>query len=594
MADDSEEKKNAFKVIFVGDDKSYFGLIKDKFASDFKAIKLEYEQLYKETGMEIQSLIVDIFKKKPRIIFVDLSKHTSEMLHLARVLARLNSVIKPQIFALADYNQGITPLQRAVIAGVRCVHIKGAELDAVCFDAIAFAFPDKLENHDFAMAKLEDSVNAYIPVKVGIVSTTGVRVESNFPVAPGNQYNLLNFWTNKGLMKSSGTQCKSQIQEGLYYNYDFSQEFAFEYVAPVDKEDKEPDVIEQLEKERLQVLEESKSRMIDWVKNNPKFSKLKVLKTLIVDKDMTIYKDQPLSDEFSFVIRCQPYLHQVKKELTHINPHLIVYNMEDVDPEELEANEDIAHTYNETRTLQYILKVIHSMQGYTPFIIVFNAEGYSTDKLQKVLNYSQIMAYSEKLNVELVHKMATMLDKKLNSQYQSATECIYLEKEHPSSYAEIEIDIELVGCSENDLYFNAAVDLPYKTVLRVNLPAPMYVSVTSAPNGSTVSSDYYGLIHGIGEEERQELRRFINSVFFREKEAARAAEKEAFEQAKIDAIKRKEEEAQKAAEEAQRLKEEEEKAKQEAEAQAEELKKQKEREALASEDGQTPPKPSEE
>jgi tetrahydromethanopterin S-methyltransferase subunit A len=43
----------------------------------------------------------------------------------------------------------------------------------------------------------------------------------------------------------------------------------------------------------------------------------------------------------------------------------------------------------------------------------------------------------------------------------------------------------------------------------------MYITVLPAPEHTTISSQYYGIIHGIGEEERKELRRFINSVFFR-------------------------------------------------------------------------------
>ena len=194
------------------------------------------------------------------------------------------------------------------------------------------------------------------------------------------------------------------------------------------------------------------------------------------------------------------------------------------------------------------------------------------------------MAHTVQLNVELVHKMANMLEQKLAAQtagYDVPT--VFLEKEHPASYAEIEIDIEIIGCSENDIYFNCTTELQNRSIIRVNLPAPMYVSVAIAPNGSGINSDYYGVIHGIGEEEKKELRRFINSVFFREKEAARAAELEAFEQAKLDAIARKKEEEEKAAEEARKKEEEEEQAKKEAEAKAEEMKKQQ-REAKANEE----------
>jgi hypothetical protein len=580
-----ETKKSAHLCMYLGEDVGYWSLLKEKFQTDFKKPSLEFEHVYKSTGTEIQTLITYVREKRPKIVFVDVSKHTSEMLHVVRILSRLNGVIKPPIIALADYTQGVGPFQRAVIAGVSCVHVKGAETDAVCYDAICFAFPDDLEDHGFATAKLGDDITAYVPSKVGVLSPDGVRIESNIPLNVGSSYNIQNYWLRKGMLKTPSMQCASATQEDLYYNFTFAQEFGFEFVDPVEAADKEPEVYNQLVAQRETEIQECRERMVDWVEKNQKYSKSKMLKTLIIDKEMLFYKDQPLTDEFNFVIRCQPYLVHVKKELLQIAPQLIVFHMEDVDPEELEANEDIAYTYNETRTLHYLIKVIKSIQDYSPFIIVFNSEGHNTEKLQKVLNYKQIMANSEKMTPELVHKMAGLLENKLKAGIQDYdVPTVFLEKDHPASYCEVELDIQIVACSENDIYFNCPIQLQSRSILRVNLPAPMYVSVATPPKSSRTASDYYGVIHGINEEERKDLRRFINSVFFREKEAAKAAEaqevekqKQAF-QAKKQEEERKAQEAAKAAEEAKK------KAEAEAKAAAEEAKKQAERAKVAEDD----------
>lgn len=587
MADKKPEdtKKNAPLCIYLGEDTGYWSLLQEKFNTAFKSPRFEFENVYKSSGKDIQSLIPYVRDKRPKIVFVDVSKHTSEMLHVVRVLSRLNGVVKPPIIALADYTQGKSPIQRSVIAGVSCVHVKGAEIDAVCYGAICFAFPDKLEDHGFATAKLGDYITAYMPAKVGVLSPDGIRIESNLALNVGSTYNLYSYWLKKGILHTPQVQCASQSEEDLYYNFKYAQEFGFEFVEQVDANGKEAEVYEQLVAEREEMVEESRSRMIDWVDNNQKYSKSKVLKTLVIDKEMLFYKDQQLSDEFDFVIRCQPYLVNVKQELLHKGAQLIVFNMEDVDPEELEANEDIAYTYNETRTLQYIVKVIKSIQNYTPFIIVFNSEGHPTDKLQNVLSYKQIMAHAEKMTPELVHKMAGLLENKLKANIQEyEVPTVFLEKDHPASYAELELDIEIVTCSENDIFFNCSAQLPPRSVLRVNLPAPMYVSVATPPKSSRTASDYYGVIHGIGEEERKELRRFINSVFFREKEAAKAAEMEEFKKSKEAFIAKKQDEEAKA-KAAEKAKEE---AKKQAEAQAkaaaEEAKKQAERAKISDEE----------
>jgi hypothetical protein len=299
----------------------------------------------------------------------------------------------------------------------------------------------------------------------------------------------------------------------------------------------------------------------------------------MIDKELKFYDNQPLADEFPFVIRCQPYLMNVKEELLRINPQLIVFNMEDVTNEELEANEDIAYTYNETRTLQFLVKIIKSIPGYNPFIIVFNAEGHDTEKLQNVLNFKQIIAHKEKMTPELVLKMAKLLESRLNANIEDYdVPTVFLQKDHPASYIEIELSINIVACSENDIYFNSDHELASGTVLRINLPAPMFLAVTEPPKSSREQCKFYAVIHGIGEVEKKELRRFINSVFFREHEEKKKTAKEEFEKVNLQAIAKKEKAA--ADELAKEAASEAEKAANE-KAQAEEKEKQKTREDAA-------------
>jgi hypothetical protein len=539
---DASKTANVNKIIYIGSDTGYMQLLATKFQEAYKMLNFEFEQLQRTAGREIQSLALYIRTEKPKLIFVDYSTKTSEMLHLVRILARLNGIIKPYIIGLVDYNQGIDPIQKGVLAGSKCVHIKSAELDAVVYDSICFAYPESLEEHGFATAKLNDEVAAFAPCKVGIISRDGIRIESNFPTTVGTTYSLHNYWYNKGLIKSLEVQCASSSSEDLYYNYNYAQEFGFEFAPNFEiQDDLEPEQIQQLEQEKEYLINDCKEKMENWIETNSDKSKPKMLKTLMIDKELNFYNDQPLSDEFPFVIRCQPYLKDVKEELLKIHPQLIVFNMEDVTSEELEANEDIAYTFNETRTLQFLVKIIKSVQGYNPFLIVFNSIGHDTEKLQMALNYKQIIAHKESMTPELVLKMAKLLESRLNANIQDYDiPTVFLQKDHPASYSEIELSINIIACSENDIYFNSDHDLVPGTVLRINLPAPMFLTVTEIPKNSNVQCQLYAIIHGIGEVEKKELRRFINSVFFREHEEKKQVEKEEFEKVNQQAVAKKE------------------------------------------------------
>jgi len=539
---DASKTANVNKVIYIGSDAGYLQLLSDKFKDTYKPLNFEFEQLERTTGQDIQSLALYVRTERPKLIFVDYSTSTSEMLHLVRILTRLNGVIKPYIIGLVDYNQGTDPIQKGVLAGSKCVHIKSAELDAVIYDSMCFAYPESLEDHGFATAKLDDEVTAFAPCKVGIISRDGIRIESNFPTSVGTSYSLINYWYTKGFLKTPEAQCASCSTEDLYYNFKYAQEFGFEFAAPFEiRPDLQPEQIEQLEQEREYLINDCKEKMENWIETNSDKSKAKMLKTLMIDKELNFYDNQPLSDEFPFVIRCQPYLMNVKEELLRVYPQLVVFNMEEVTNEELEANEDIAYTYNDTRTLQFLVKIIKSISGYNPFVIVFNAEGHDTEKLQKVLDFKQIIAHKEKMTPELVLKMAKLLESRLNANIEDYdVPTVFLQKDHPASYSEIELSINIVACSENDIYFNSDHELTSGTVLRINLPAPMFLAITEPPKSSREQCQFYAVIHGIGEVEKKELRRFINSVFFREHEEKKKTAKEEFEKVNQQAVAKKE------------------------------------------------------
>lgn len=531
MTDKTDQiQKNSNQVIYIGSDLGYWQNLSNKISIDYKQIDLSFTSLTRENGTDIQSLIIEIRQIRPKLIYVDFSTHTSEMLHLVRILSRLNGVLKPFIVGLVEYNQGLIPIERAALAGLTCCHIKSAELDAVVFDSICFAYSEVLEDHGFATAKLNDDITAFIPCMVSTVSNEGMRVESNIPMTIGSSYFIHTFWYKKGILKSPEVQCASSSSEDLYYNFNYAKEFAFDYVSvPEHFDDMEPEQIEQNNKEHEYQVKECKIKLGEWTLNNQSKSAPKMLKTLIIDKELNFYQNQPLSDDYPFVIRCQPYLINVKEELLKAKPQMIVFHMEEISNEELEANEDIAHTFNESRTLQYLIKIINSINNYSPFIVVFNSVGHDTEKLQTVLKYKHIIANKEKLTPDLVLKMAKLLESRLSAQREDDDSVIYLKKDHPASYAEIEVHISLVACSENDIYFNSELDLEIGTVLRVNLPAPMFLTVAPPPGKGGANSKYYSIIHGIGEVEKKELRRFINGVFFRAHESKKTAEKDEFE-----------------------------------------------------------------
>lgn len=579
---DEGPKKKAMEngVIYLGEDQGYWESLKQGFAK-YKQIKFDFELRFEKDPLKIQSFIPFVFEKKPKVLFVDLSKNCDEMLHILRAQKRTNMNIKPFIIALVDYNQGKEVLQQAVMAGAKCAHIKSGEVDSVIFDSLAFAFSNALEDHGFATCKLQDNSSVFIPAKAGVISAGGMRIESDFKIIKEEKYFLHNYWSKRNLLKSPLAKARNQEIEDLFYNYEYAQEFSFQFVKPIEvDESMEEEQVEQIKQELQFAMKESKMAMQGWIESNRERSKPKLIKCVVIDKELNFYIDQPLTDSYNFVIRCQPFLKKVKKELLKIMPHMIVFHFEDVDPAEREANEDIAYMFNDNKNLQYLVKVIKSIDDYQPFLVVFNSE-HDTKKLQKVLNYPQIIAHKETINPEVVVKMASLLEQRLYGEEQVFSDnVVILDKKHPATYVEIEVPVVIHACSETDIYFECDEELDYGTILRMDHPAQMYITICEHPKFSKAQTKYYAIVNGIGEDEVQDYRKFINSVFFRDKMAAREAEAEDFEQKKVNFQKKKEEE------EAKRIEEEKQKALEEEELKAQEEAQRQAAIAAQNEDGE--------
>ena len=318
---------------------------------------------------------------------------------------------------------------------------------------------------------------------------------------------------------------------------------------------------DKLKTDRQESLVQSKNKLAGWINQHKQYSSPKFLKALILDKTGCFYENRPLTDSYSFVFRNQPFLRDIKSELLKHKPQIVVFNLEQIAQEELEANADIAYIYNNGATLQRLIRVVKEFKGeYKPVLLIFNTIDKDTETLQKTFNYESIIAVKEQMDIDLTMKMCAMLQQKIMPTIPEIGPLdMYLDKNSDVSYCEIEDEIVLRGCSETDLYFDCEHDLAENSVIRVSLPVPMYVTIKPAPDHTKVDSQFYGIIHGIGETERQELRKFINTIFFRDKQREKEAEADENEQRKKDFV-----EKQMKDEEGERLRVEQEKTEKEA------------------------------
>lgn len=532
-------EKQVGHVLYIGNDGAFFDNVKEQFKRLYPSVPAEFEQLTSNDPKIIQSYILKIGEIKPRLILLDFGQDEKAMLHLARLWTRQNFYQDIPIVGLCDYTQGKKLVIKAVMTKIPCIHIKSLEYESLIYNMVLLGFNKFVENHGFAMAKLDDAIHAYQTCKLGLANENFFRIESDYQMKPKQVMRVSNFWSRENIIKSNLVMCVDQTQKNIYYNYKYSQVLQMAHADPVEATDNlSPEEFEMKQQKRQEIVEESRYKIRKWIGENEYHSRPKFLKAFIIDKAGVFYDIKPLTDVYQFTLRIQPFLENTKREVINHSAHIIMFNMEYIEKETLEANADIAHTFNDSRMLQHLTKTLRSVfTDNPPLVIVFNSGQYDTDYLKKVFNYPNLIAVQKEMTYPHAIKMFNMLAPKITPQLPAPNKGdFYIDKNADLSYGEIEMDINLVACSENDIYFSSQEEIAVGTVLRVSLPVPMYITIMPIPEFSKAAGYYYGFIHGIGEGERKQLRRFINSVFFRGIDREKVEEKEAVAQRKQEYI----------------------------------------------------------
>jgi hypothetical protein len=456
----------------------------------------------------------------------------------------LNSTKHIPIIGLIDQNATAEMIQESYMTGIKINHIKNSEMHAIVFHAAMMAYSEKVEGHGFAAPKVSDPMDLYELAKVGKVKTSGIQIECNRPLKINSQVLVYSQWSGKlKIMPSKKMVVNNVWSEGLFYNFSHGATLEFTYVDPIIADDIDTQkVVETREKELERKLDESIEKMKSWLEANDTISAPKNTRVLVIDNNLSFYKDQVKTDQYPYMIRCQPHLLEHDDEIMRLRPLIIAIHLDS--PAEVEQNH--FKVFNDNTQLKLIMQSVLKIKNYQPYVIIFNCP-IPSPEIQNAFKYEKILTHTDQRHPELTLQMASLLDKKIQrTPVVDNQPGVYLDKLNPASVVEISLEAKLIKISEADLYFTTNEIIYDHTTFRVSYPVPMFITVI--PQKKPEKDVYYGLIHGITEADKNQLRKFINSVFFREREAAKNADREQQEKLKLDAIKRREEEAKKAEE----------------------------------------------
>lgn len=535
---------------YFGDDEAYFRTLMGEFRTHTR-MQIDFKRVFESDEKKIQKLFLKIYREKPQCVFIDFSKHTQDYLHLARIISRTPLEHKLVTVGLVDYLSPPEVLSESIATGVTITHIKSPECYDVVFDVTKLAAPNEIGEHGFANASLKEEWEAGIPLKVGYVRPEGLHLETDHKLNKGDRIRLNHSWTEKRVVPSREVFVQDISTKNLFYHFKYAVDVEFLFVDEfLPPEGMELERIEEKKQEREDLILYHRKQLKKWIDDNVSRSLEKKAKVLVVDSEFHFYDDQPRTDKHPYTIRCLPFLADVGAELDRLEPQVIAFALD---------KDDAANKRNTNEQLNHLLNAVkNKMQDTSPFVVVFNSK-VSSKELQDSYSYAHIMATPGELSVEVLQKMADIFEKKMAKANEMKTPSkddlkVFLKKTNTASIAEIVIPVNVVKLSETDMILTSEIPLQIGMNLHLTKPVDMYVNIQPTKNQGK-NPEYHGLIHSLGESEKKELRRFVNSVFFRDHDAQVNAETEEFKKLNEAKLQEKQEALKKAVEDAETKKE---------------------------------------
>jgi hypothetical protein len=504
---------------YIGDDEAYYKTLVGEF-KNLTRLQIDFERISETDEKKIQMLFIRIFREKPGCIFIDFSKNTDDYLHLVRLISRTKLEHQMIIVGLVDYLSPVEVVKEIIVTGAHLAHIKSPECYDIVFDVIKLLAPNEIGNHDFAKARVREVWQAGLPVKIGFISEESLHFETDFKLQKDQKIHLKHGWMKKRTVPSDQMIVRKISQSNIFYHFKYSIDAELSFIddfVPAEGMD-EPTILQKQQEQEENILYHKKL-LSKWIYENGQSSAQKRAKILIIDREFHFFDNQKRTDKHPYTLRCVPYLDDVNLELDRLEPQIIVFNLEKAEAD------DPKNTMAKLTELLEIVK--NKIQDTSPFLIVFNSQ-HDSKSLQDSLQYSQLMSSSQDFSVELLEKIADKLESKISQGPVSREDKkVFLKKTNSASIGEILIPISVLKVSETDMIFQTDIPLTEGLNFHMTEPVEMYINVIPLKSQSKIP-EYHGLIHGLGEKEKAELRRYVNAVFFRDHDAQILAEAEEF------------------------------------------------------------------
>lgn len=548
------------KITYIGQDLGYLKKLKNVFADQYPGISLSYDHVANKEESDLKPILLNVARKKPDCILVDFELHTTHMLSLARDLNEETLTKKSLVIGLCGNDSKDETLSKSMSLGIKINHVKSMEVLDVVYHMAIYLFPQQALSIEYATATTRKELIAKTIFRAGFATSDYLHFETSYPFEVNQEFQL-HSKVFKQVPKPNRYKVLRVGQNNLYYPFKYWVDASYELIPEEDREKAERRLIEyEIKKEiadrgikegqevaalRLDLIdkknrfahtrEDLKAAMERFINKHKAQNQAKRTRVLVIDRDLRILNEAGEDlRQGEFSLRYFTHLQAGCAEIERIRPGIILFQYERKD--QIDDHGKLAFPPNDLEALSYILGKISAIEGYTPFLILFNCT-LKTDQLKEQSGLSNIATLKDDMSMDLLEKLVSSYESKdgrnrshdPRKSFDAKENRLYFSKKSAESILEYDEEIALLKMTESELYFESKEAIPMGTCFYITDPTHMYFTTVEvdANSRNSISFDGHlnrGLIHGVGEIEKGEVRRFVNSLFFDEIREKREAE----------------------------------------------------------------------
>ena len=529
------------KIVYIGKDELFTkGVIEtlDKF---YEPEQIKLQSMFLEENEEdlVAKFVPEIIAKNPNIVIIDFSfKFDSLRLLARRLRLSLDSskVTCVGVLNLPESAQGIIvddelliskeKIKQASLTQVPIIHYKGNDPQKIIFDAIYLNNKNTEMRGEYATYKNADvQIDAMYFSTLTHVLDDALIIESSISVKEDETLLLHSDYIYPVDNKSFLVTKKNQDFLSTKFLYRYRLDINFKNHGGLNQVDSK------ILKNYISSLDHSQS-----------FSRLKLL---MIQNELEVLTQikEPIN-KYPYLIRYLTKFSTNMKMVQNFRPHIISVELSDPvdlskdDIDDKDASQEIVKDNITLNEVESLINIIKKLDGYQPVIEVFNCQKLTDDFKEKV-DYPYLMNCTSSMSFDLLMKMLEIFNSKREIEDPFENDPLIDSKEHPFSIYALskesrlkhEIPIKITSLSEHEITFTTPIELPTRGVLFTESPVPFYFTVTEPIEPLERSRDgfhYFALINGISPSDGQELRNFVNTLFFKEKDEKKRQELEAF------------------------------------------------------------------